>query len=112
MTNYPMGWRVGRICTAALIAAVGLAAPARVDAQVTSYAYVLRPNASELIVIDTRTRAIVGTGIPIGTSSFSAVPSPDGRRVYVGGFGNATVRVLDAATNTFLASSIAVQSSP
>ena len=38
MTNYPMGWRVGRICMAALIAALGLAAPARVDAQVTAYA--------------------------------------------------------------------------
>jgi YVTN family beta-propeller protein/autotransporter-associated beta strand protein len=112
MTNYPMGWRVGRICTAALIAAMGLAAPARVDAQVTSYAYVLRPFASELIVIDTRTRAVVGTGVPVGTTSFSAVPTPDGRRVYVGGFGNGTVRVLDAVTNTFLASSITVQNNP
>ena len=43
MTNYPMGWRVGRICVAALIAVMGLAAPARVDAQVTAYAYVLLP---------------------------------------------------------------------
>jgi YVTN family beta-propeller protein/autotransporter-associated beta strand protein len=112
MTNYPMGWRVGRICTAALIAAVGLAAPARVDAQVTSYAYVTLPQRHELVVIDTRTRAVVGAPIAIPTSTYSAVPTPDGRRVYVGGFSSGNVHVLNAVTNTLIGSPIAVGNNP
>ncbi|MFI5075850.1 MAG: YncE family protein [Vicinamibacteria bacterium] len=98
----------------ALAAALGLAAAAaRVDAQVTSYAYVpLTSPGQSLVVIDTRTNAVVGAPIPVGTSTYSATPTPDGRRVYVAGFGNGTVRVLDAVTNTFIGAPIAVGSNP
>jgi YVTN family beta-propeller protein/autotransporter-associated beta strand protein len=89
-----------------------MATAARVEAQVTSYAYVLLPTPGSLVVIDTRTRTIVGAPIAIGTSSYSAIPTPDGRRVYVNGFGNATVKVLDAVTNGFIGLPIPVGNNP
>lgn len=69
MTNYPNGWRGWRICVSALMVAAGLAAPVRVDAQVTAYAYVLLPDNHQLVVIDTRTNTVVGTPIAVGTST-------------------------------------------
>ena len=99
---------------AALVAALGMAATAaRVDAQVTSYAYVpLTQPAQSLVVIDTRTNTVVGAPIPVGTTTYSATPTPDGRRVYVAGFGNSTVRVLDVVTNTIIGAPIAVGNNP
>ena len=98
----------------ALMAAMGLAATAaRVDAQVTSYAYVpLTSPAQSLVVIDTRTNTVVGAPIPVGTTTYSATPTPDGRRAYVAGFGAGTVRVLDAVTNTFISPPITVGNNP
>ena len=46
--------------------------------------------AQSLVVIDTRTNTVVGAPIPVGTTTYSATPTPDGRRVYVAGFGNIT----------------------
>jgi YVTN family beta-propeller protein/autotransporter-associated beta strand protein len=102
-------WRTSVV---ALMTVLGSATAARVDAQVTSYAYVVMPGRNELVVIDTRTRTVVGAPIAIGGRSFSVLPTPDGRQVYVTGFIAANVKVLDAVTNTFIGSPIAVGANP
>src|SRR5687768_3508928 len=55
------------------------------------YAYVANVgaprNTNNLVVIDTRTRAVVGS-YPAGLQSHAAVPSPDGKRVWVTNIGD------------------------
>ena len=38
--------------------------------------------AQSLVVIDTRTNTVVGAPIAVGTTTYSATPTPDGGRVY------------------------------
>jgi autotransporter-associated beta strand protein/YVTN family beta-propeller protein len=108
----PTGFTGWRTRVGMLVAVLGMMTASRVDAQVTAYAYVPLPNTQQLVVIDTRAQAVVGAPIPIGTSAFSAVPTPDGRRVYVAGFGANVVKVFDAITNTFIGVPIAVGNNP
>jgi YVTN family beta-propeller protein len=80
-----------------------LVCPAAVAAQVASYAFV--PNSAgptKVTVIDTRTHTVVPSSIATAPA-VAAVPSPDGRVVYVLAT-SGTVEVLDVVTTTVIAS--------
>jgi YVTN family beta-propeller protein len=53
-------------------------------------------------VIDAHTGVLNAT-IPVGTYPFTALMSPDGTRVYVSNWGDATASVIDADTRNLLA---------
>lgn len=68
-----------------------------------SRVYSLGPGAGTVSVIDTASKAIVGT-IAGANSPYGLVVTPDGTRLYVSDFGADAVRVVDTATNQIVES--------
>jgi YVTN family beta-propeller protein len=63
-------------------------------------------------VIDTATKAVVGTPIPVGTSPSGIAITPDGKHAYITIFSSNNVLVIDTATNTAVGSPIPVGTNP
>ena len=79
-----------------------LALPRLVAAQTAAYGFV--PQIDDTVaVIDTSTRTVVAT-IAVGSVPTAAVPSPDGRWVYVTSNQDDTISVIDVATRTVVGS--------
>jgi YVTN family beta-propeller protein len=62
-------------------------------------------------VIDTSTKKVVGTPIPVGDSPFLVAVTPDGKHVYVTNLSSNSVSVIDTASNT-VAATVPVGSNP
>ena len=75
-------------------------------------AYVSNLDSDSVSIIDTATESVIGSPIPVGPFPAGLAVSPDGTRVYVVNFTssspvvNASVSVIDTATNTVMATVI------
>jgi YVTN family beta-propeller protein len=79
----------------ALGLAIGMGAVTSAAAQ---HAYVAHSGSDSVSVIDTSTRAVVGTPISVGSSPQATAVSPNGAFAYVANNGSHTVSVIDTAT--------------
>ena len=74
-------------------------------------AYVANVISNNVSVIDTSTKTVVGTPIPVGDSPFLVAVTPDGKHVYVTNLASNSVSVIDTASGT-VAATVPVGSNP